>query len=352
MTDDATDRERQQEAIHEDPDLLNAEFYRSDPAAHFEQRLARLLHDPGTEDLDNKLLADVARRLGRPLEQLPPRVAESPWFLAVELELLLHHLSETLLRLYLGHRDRPACPWLAISSLRTPRQFKDLVSQVSTQSEGDLASHVSRLFFNEWAGLVGPRNAADTDIKTQSVQIVTAFLREAAKRHLTDAGFYNAAKHGFALQPQGRQVAFVAGGDDDPVSEEGARGKFAAGDVEIEWKGPSVSYLVEKEHGNNSERLYVEVTQWMEYADQVANAVMLIEMIHNLWGIARATYTSVTQCTINTWSRPTPRDLGNMRQNTLCRKEVPLAVRKLSSAAQTISLTIYGEPPEAETQDD
>lgn len=344
MPDDVTDRERQQQAIQEDPNLINAEFYRSDPAAHFGQRLSRLLNEPGTEDVDMELIGEVAKRLGRPVEHIRNQGQESPWFLAVELELLLHHLAETLLRLYFGHLDQPPCPWLAISSLRTPGQFKKLVETVKNQTDEELTPSVERIFFNNWIGLVPEdEGSLGGDIQGQSVRIATAFLREAAKRHLADAGFYNAAKHGFALQPRGMQVGIVLDSD-DALAEDEARESARAGRMELQWRGPSVGYLIEKKHGENDERLYVEVTQWMEYADQIATAIILLEMVHNLWAIARGSYTSTTEAIINTWERPTPRELGEMRQNTLSRKEMALGLRKLSSAARTITITIYGGP--------
>ena len=51
-----------------------------------------------------------------------PNASDDPGelaFLIIESEQLLHHVTETLLRLLLAHAQRQSCPWLAVSSLKS-----------------------------------------------------------------------------------------------------------------------------------------------------------------------------------------------------------------------------------------
>lgn len=103
-------------------------------------------------------------------------------FVTLETEVLLHHVSETLLRLYLAHEHAPPCPWISTSRERRPRRVKNKVSGLLDRlqtSEGEdklarvLIGSDDRTFFDdpgfsaeEWKELVDStwtRGAARTD---------------------------------------------------------------------------------------------------------------------------------------------------------------------------------------------
>jgi hypothetical protein len=48
-------------------------------------------------------------------------------FVMADSEALLHHASETLLRLYLAHEQQGDCPWLDMARVRSPGKFKQMV---------------------------------------------------------------------------------------------------------------------------------------------------------------------------------------------------------------------------------
>lgn len=103
---------------------LNESFYQSAPDDHFARKAYQLLYTAAKPDE----LDEAARHGGIEFDGL--RLQPNPeglWqdsdahaqFLAVESEVLLHHLGEALLRMYLGHEALPPCPWLEIARLRS-----------------------------------------------------------------------------------------------------------------------------------------------------------------------------------------------------------------------------------------
>ena len=58
--------------------------------------------------------------------------------------MLLHHVAETLLRLYIAHESDPECPWIAIASERNFGRFKGKVSEL-LKSKGALIERYVRI---------------------------------------------------------------------------------------------------------------------------------------------------------------------------------------------------------------
>ena len=113
--------------------LLNQRFYRGQPWAYFRRRL---IHLAMTADPDSQLVpaGGIAFTVGKATLHLEvptddEREADvSPVantrFVAAEGEVLLHHTSETLLRLALAHLpdadgEFPDAPWLALARERS-----------------------------------------------------------------------------------------------------------------------------------------------------------------------------------------------------------------------------------------
>ncbi len=117
---------------------LNERFYEASPHEYFDQRLGLLLLAAGKPEEVEKLLQGGISfgQLGlRATQDEAQHATESPEtkqrkrerFITAEAEVLLHHASEALLRLYLAHEpvigaDGPPaihpCPWLQIARLR------------------------------------------------------------------------------------------------------------------------------------------------------------------------------------------------------------------------------------------
>src|SRR5690242_12770909 len=87
-------------------DLLNSEFYSADPAAYFRTRTRLLFLAAGANrQLDELLTAGVfyeglILKLGSEDPEDPDDERQLQNFLITESEVLLHHASEVLLRLY------------------------------------------------------------------------------------------------------------------------------------------------------------------------------------------------------------------------------------------------------------
>jgi hypothetical protein len=83
---------------------LNERFYEAEPWRYFQQRLAHLVHAASDTDSYRALFADGisvgSLTLGFAPEQSPSSSRATPEqsFVAIETEVLLHHVAETLLR--------------------------------------------------------------------------------------------------------------------------------------------------------------------------------------------------------------------------------------------------------------
>ena len=132
--------------IHDDgtAEQLNETFYRTAPHDYFRQRLFNLLLVASKSD-------EIADLAGETITYGSLQVGRSPGsasneeensalveqFVATEAEILLHHISETLLRLYLAHETAPLCPWIEVTRLRNFREFKESARELflSTTNE-------------------------------------------------------------------------------------------------------------------------------------------------------------------------------------------------------------------------
>jgi hypothetical protein len=114
-------------AVHE-------EFYAGDPADYFLRRLQGLLILKGEPEALRALMTDGIDA-GRVRLQLVPgggpgAISEEDdaeardRFLTADSWLLLHHASETLLRLYVAHATNGPCPALEVARGRGPGDFK------------------------------------------------------------------------------------------------------------------------------------------------------------------------------------------------------------------------------------
>lgn len=191
---------------------LNEAFYQERPWNYFLQRLvhlAAIASDTSTSPFEGPITVGPVT-----IHSHSPTVFEYPSpgqsFVAVESEVLLHHASETLLRLIHAHAEPSPCPWLRMSAVRNFSEFKDWVKEL--HDDPDLEQVAVRLFGQSYEHPEAPADEA-------------AWIRLFAQ-HFLDSSPYNAAKHGMAL----------AGG--------AARGTVAIEDQEIvRAQGPIVSWL-------------------------------------------------------------------------------------------------------------
>jgi hypothetical protein len=110
---------------------LNEEFYDRQPWAYFQLRCSFLALAASSEDRVREAFADPiqvgALGFGLSLPQEYAYPSPQQQFVAIELEVLLQHAAETVLRLIHAHAEHPPCPWLKMSRLRHHGEFKDWV---------------------------------------------------------------------------------------------------------------------------------------------------------------------------------------------------------------------------------
>ncbi len=164
---------------------LNDEFYAGRPWDYFRHRLihlAAVAAEPGEAPLTGPFAVGlVAIEMRAPDTNHHPTPGQT--FAAIECEVLLHHASETLLRLIYAHAEPHPCPWLRMSAMSRADQFKNWVKQLVRNSA--LPEVAANVFGHSEAYPDGPANEAE-------------WIRVFAW-HFLNAGCYNAAKHGMAL---------------------------------------------------------------------------------------------------------------------------------------------------------
>jgi hypothetical protein len=167
-------------------------FYNERPWRYFQQRLAHLhlvlvAADPEryravfTEPLSIRhvsIKVDVAQSDDCPTPEQS--------FTAIEAEVLLHHVAETLLRLVHAHSEPDPCPWLRMSRLTSARKFKVWVERHAAEAPDEALMELSQCIF-----AVDARQPLEVDACVRYVRIFG--------QHFLDADPYNAAKHGMGL---------------------------------------------------------------------------------------------------------------------------------------------------------
>lgn len=170
---------------------LNADFYKATPWDYFERRLSHLMLVAADRDRYRAVFSEpialgaIQIEIAAPATDAYPTPEQS--FIAVESEVLLHHVAETLLRFVHAHADPDEpCPWLRMSALTSARRFKEWVEVTVVEAP---RSHLAELCGRVFA--CHPDSAADLDAYIDYTRLLGD--------HFLDAAPYNAAKHGMGL---------------------------------------------------------------------------------------------------------------------------------------------------------
>lgn len=169
---------------------LNADFYKEKPWRYFQQRLAHLVLVASDSQRYRAVFAEplsisnVSVQVDVAGSDEYPSAEQS--FTAVEAEVLLHHVAETLLRLVHAHSEPDPCPWLRMSRLTSARVFKEWVEKQVTE-----ASHEQLGSLSQYILAVDPQQPSEVDACARYLRLFG--------QHFLDADPYNAAKHGMAL---------------------------------------------------------------------------------------------------------------------------------------------------------
>lgn len=194
-------------------------------------------------------------------------------FVTLETEVLLHHVAETLLRLYLAHENSPPCPWIAVSRERSPRRFKrkiqNLLERLNTSAGKDAMASV----------LFGTADRTTFGTKAPSEDQWNGLVNSSADwlawfgRYILDGDVYNAAKHGLGVSPQNIGLKIEIDGLE-----------FLNG------SGPCLEYLhsVPSEEGKQWKR----TTKWLQ-CDRLFGCIHIAcQLIHRLWTVGSVHYGS------------------------------------------------------------
>lgn len=197
---------------------LNREFYSGRPHYYLRQRMYGIVLVCG----QSPALAEALRgpvMLGHfgiqgPELRLPDESADD--YGAMDVIVLFHHAAEALMRLYFAHEDEPPCPWLEVSRLDGPGEFKNKLATFITSLDGsDTEAKAMQIFRG-----AGAADRVNYEGPIEEWMIgrdgLLYLLRQVATLLLDDGPLYNAAKHGasgvvHASQRQARQAGRAAG---------------------------------------------------------------------------------------------------------------------------------------------
>ena len=204
------------------------------------------------------------------LEAEPADERAHTHFVLLEAEMLGHHLSETLMRLFLAHRSGAAVPWIEVAGMKHPGAFKRALESVLDEENAE-ALRIG-------AGYVwlGTETLKDSDEEwANATERIVGYLLHFARFLVDHASTYNSAKHGLAVQPGDTKLGLV-----------GVPG--------LSVEGPSLAWLDEEERA--SERVYVVRNRWFKLETTLALAVSGQLLLNALWNVARVRYVG--------WPRP------------------------------------------------
>ena len=261
-------------------DTFNSHYYQENgPAEFISMRLNALCLIGGEYEAFKELLAEGVEYVGLtlmlgPAQESTPELEKQDkdfheHFLRIEAHHLKHLAIEALLRLFLGHRGLPECPWMEISNNRGPGQFKEDVRRLIVEADQDeLQSHVAEVFMAQ-PGDLESLSEEDQDVSLN----LTALLRVLAGDWLDEAKSYNATKHGLTAVPGAAE--FHVG----PSLEEQTRIGY----------GDSLTHLSVGDWVDD-ERVWTLTTRWIQTKQALAAIEVVIRMLKALWGVARWRY--------------------------------------------------------------
>lgn len=209
-------------------DSLNRTFYQQNgPADYLLMRLYNLAVVGGAQEAFKEILAqgveyEELKVILKEVDDISDEEGSQSddafrnHFLRIEVHHLKHLAIETLLRLFLGHRGLPMCPWIEISGETNPGRFKRSVTDHLINGDPpELVSDVLEI-------MLGLPRASNSDDHREIGNNLAELLRFFALEWLDEAKSYNATKHGltaipgdasFSVGPQGKEPTTLGHGD-------------------------------------------------------------------------------------------------------------------------------------------
>lgn len=288
-----TERNEDRNLAPEQFEEMNLEFYDADfgPADYLSHRLrALLLVTSNSEQVDQALREpfDVGgTRITLSEDEMQPGPGPHGSYLAAESTVVLHHAAEALVRLYMAHRrwDRdptrlPPCPWLEAARQRHPlfKFNKELLRLQRSLEEPSTAASLMEVFIGTEERPSGYDGQIDQPAWDDYQRALVALFQVVVARLLSDAGLYNAAKHGLAIIPGESWLSGAFEDEPEPTY------RFL-GD------GPAVTYL-DRGGEKGAERWERRVT-WVRPEGNLQLILLITRQVENLWTFARSRYLKV-----------------------------------------------------------
>lgn len=260
---------------------LNQDFYSREPSAYFLFRLRNLVLSAGC-GLELEQLVAGGVEVGvfhlagndtrRPSSLDEEQEEDQHAFVTLETEVLLHHVSETLLRLYLAHEQSPPCPWISISRERSPQRFKQKVEELLKRLDTAEGQEQMCLAFFGTADRSTFGEEAPTEETWEELIDSSRLWLSWFARYFLDSDVYNAAKHGLGVYPQ--RIALKVEIDGHPL---------------LDGSGPCLEYLHSVVDEDNK-RQWRRATKWVQW-DRLFGAIhVACQLIDRLWTVARVHY--------------------------------------------------------------
>lgn len=255
---------------------LNRRFYATDPHDYFSRRLMGLMLWLGNTPefqaaiKDEFKAADVGVLWRSDLSDEEAEKSRQRYATA-ESEVLLHHISETLLRLYLVHAARSPCPWLDIARERDFKKLKGDVADLRDRlQDGTERENIEYVFYG------GANREAFNPVPEEerwqaSLRNIGRFLDRYAEQFL-DSAPYNAAKHGMAVVSGHSGIELGVNNDPD--------GPF------LSKSGPAIEYLAIR--GDKSQPRWAQETKWIDLAASIRLIGMARDLLDVLWTVGSA----------------------------------------------------------------
>ena len=263
-----------------DIDSLNRQFYQEHgPPGYLHMRLRTLCVVGGAYEQFKGILAegievaDFSMKLsasdGDDDSAVKSDMAFREQYMSIEAHHLKHLAAETLIRLFLGHRGFPNCPWREISRETNFATFKETVRDQILRAAGQ------KLMSDAAGVLLGLPNdlSSLSEERLDVVDNLASFLRVFAREWLDESKSYNATKHGLTAVPC--DTALAIGTDDNRIVAMGS--------------GDSLTHLTHKQW-QNGEREWYLTTRWIRLEQALVATDLICRMLASLWSVARARY--------------------------------------------------------------
>ena len=269
-----------EELVPPDYDDLNRQFYHEHgPGEFLLMRFHALCVIGGAYEPFKNILAEGVEFAGSTLSlvstddpdpsEIEADLAFQQHYLRIETHHLKHLAIETLLRLFLGHKDSPECPWFEISKEFNFRTFKQSVDTLIVNAGREtLQSDVAFTIL----GHSGDLTTASEEILNYSSNLAR-FLRLFASDWLAEANSYNATKHGLTAIPG--EANFSIGISPDEM-------------IEIAY-GDRLAHL-STNGWIDDRRDWAVTTRWIRKEQAVSSTYITIQMLRSLWSVARVRY--------------------------------------------------------------